>query len=42
MYLATNPNTGEHIYTTSIAEYKEIKENGWRQDGVQFYVVFSS
>jgi hypothetical protein len=42
MYLLTNPNTGEHFYTTDKKEYDNVAKAGWHKTGTPFFVVFSS
>jgi hypothetical protein len=29
-----NPNSGEHVYTTSAKEYAAVGKAGWHQEGL--------
>lgn len=37
VYRAYNPNSGEHLYTTSAYEYKYDVAQGWRAEGTEWY-----
>lgn len=39
VYRLYNPWTGEHLYTTSSAEYNKLKTTGWNGEGIAFYSV---
>ncbi|WP_420796822.1 hypothetical protein [Bifidobacterium callitrichos] len=34
MYRLYNPNSGEHVYTTSKVEYENVGRAGWHKEGV--------
>lgn len=37
VYRLYNPNSGEHLYTTSNYEVNQLKNYGWVNEGVVFY-----
>ena len=39
VYRLYNANNGEHLYTTSHAEYNNLKAIGWTGEGISFYSV---
>lgn len=39
VYRLYNANNGEHLYTTSAAEYNKLKSIGWNGEGIAFYSV---
>ena len=39
VYRLYNANNGEHLYTTSHAEYNNLKDVGWNGEGIAFYSV---
>ena len=42
IYRAYNPNTGEHLFTSNIDEYKYLIELGWNGEGIACYTLASS
>lgn len=42
MYRLYNPNSGEHFYTSSSSERKDVIEDGWTDEGVGWYAPISS
>lgn len=36
VYRIYNPNSGEHLYTSSAYEYDELSKVGWRKEGVEW------
>lgn len=41
VYRAYNPNSGEHLYTTSEYEYNTRVSDGWRREGIEWYAPSS-
>ena len=37
VYRAYNPNSGEHLYTTSVYEYKYVILKGWKAEGLRWF-----
>lgn len=37
VYRAYNPNSGEHLYTTSRYEYRQDVAKGWKAEGIDWY-----
>ena len=37
VYRAYNPNSGEHLYTTSVYEYKDVLSKGWKAEGLRWF-----
>ncbi|MCT0449089.1 BspA family leucine-rich repeat surface protein [Lactococcus lactis] len=37
VYRAYNPNSGEHLYTTSVYEYKDVILKGWKAEGLRWF-----